>query len=153
MHHKIRWERIFLKMSPCFTELLEQFKELESKQVRNLRLINISENGRYFYVKTDEHLKSDILCFRKALNDQEVILFKSSDFEDGKSEITYLSPSYDASKVVVGFNSGESFASRMIIIDVKSKKILPDEVANINPEFGGIEWLPDNSGFTYLYFP
>lgn len=130
-----------------------RFKSLDIVQNGGMHSIKQSENGNFFYLKYDDHRQNDILYYKQGINTSEIPLFEAADYQTGDMEINYIEPSYDGSKVAIGFNPKENFTSRVIIIDVDSRRILPDTIENINPSFGGIRWLPDSSGFVYLYFP
>ncbi|WP_298247825.1 prolyl oligopeptidase family serine peptidase [uncultured Christiangramia sp.] len=134
-------------------EYLNRFKKLQNNAESSVSMIRISEVGNYFYLKYDDSLEYEKLFFRENLADNEKELFDPS--QDGKEDlsITYLRPSFDGKKIAIGFNENGNFSSKVLIFDLEKKQILKDVITNINPDFGGIEWLPDSSGFIYLYFP
>jgi len=143
----------YFAMNDLMKKYLERFRKLQNKTQSSVSMIRISEAGNYFYLKNDDSLGYEKLFFRENLADKEKELFNP--FQDGGENlsITYLKPSFDGKKIAIGFNENGSFSSKVLIYDLKKKKILEDVITNINPDFGGIEWLPDSSGFIYLYFP
>ncbi|MCM4156143.1 MULTISPECIES: prolyl oligopeptidase family serine peptidase [Christiangramia] len=134
-------------------EYLEKFKKYQNNAQSSLSMVRISENGNYFYLKYDDSLGYEKLFFRENLADKEKELFDPSQYNSGNPSITYLNPSFDGKKIAIGFNDNGSFSSTILIYDLETNQILREVITNINPDFGGIEWLPDNSGFIYLFFP
>lgn len=143
----------YFKDNPLYAQFQERFLELEDRTVGDISLISINEKGNYFYLRYDDNLGGDLLCYRESLLSEESELLAPSQYPEGSGEIVYLEPSYDGTKVAIGFDPGENFTSTVIIYDLLSKTVLKEKITNINPDFGGVEWLPDSSGFIYLYFP
>ncbi len=129
------------------TEYLERFKDLQAISEGGVEMIRINEQGNYFYLRSEGNTEK--LFYRKNLRSEEMELFTSSKF----GKITYLCPSFDGLKIAIGFETKDGFSSRIVIYDLQKKSLLPEEITNINPSFGGIEWLPNSQGFIYLYFP
>lgn len=133
---------------------LERFTELQNIQKERISMIRINEKGNYFYLKYDDSAGTEKLYYRENLSSPEFFLLDPSALSQPIDNITYLNPSFDGQKIAIGYKvNEEDFASQVIFLDIKSKKLLVDRITNINPDFGGIEWLPDSSGFIYLYFP
>ena len=132
---------------------LDRFRKLQTKAQSSVSMIRISEAGNYFYLKYDDSLKYEKLFFRENLADNEKELFDPFQYGGENFSITYLKPSFDGKKIAMGFNENGDFASKILIYDLETNEISKDVITNINPDFGGIEWLPDSSGFIYLYFP
>lgn len=143
----------YFSSNSLMDEYLERFTDLQDIHKGNISLIQVNEAGNYFYLKHDTSSATDKLYYRINHSSEEVELFDSSIYEEETIDITYLSPSYDGKKIAIGFRLGSDFSSQILILDVDRKKVLKDRITNINPAFGGVEWLPDNSGFIYLYFP
>ena len=131
----------------------ERFQKLEGRGRGNISLIRNDENGNYFYLRYDKTKDADVLYFKERKSNQEIKLFDPSTYPSASKNISYLEPSYDGSKIAIGFNPNEDFTTTIFIYDLETKKILNDQITQINPDFGGIQWLPDNSGIIYLYFP
>src|SRR5690606_35794141 len=130
-----------------------RFQELENRYEGDINFIRVNEKGNYFYLRHDATESRDILFYRESLTSTEVELFDPGLYLTGSRTISYLEPSHDGTKIAIGFDPMENFTSNIIIYDLVDKSILPEEITNINPDFGEIEWLPDSSGFIYLYFP
>ena len=134
-------------------EYLERFSRLQNSGNGSISMIRVNEVGNYFYLKYDDKQGLDKLFYREQLSSEEIEIFDPSSFKGGKTDINYIKPSFDGKKVAIGFRNGDDFSSQIAIYDLIERKMLNDTISNINPDFGGIEWLPDGSGFIYLYFP
>ena len=132
-----------------FNNFLVKFEEYQNREKTAIRLIQINEKGNYFFIKYDEEDRREKLYFQEDVNSKALEIF------DPKShgEITYLKPSFDGLKIAIGFPSDKKFSSIIRFLNIKTGEFYQDQITNINPSFGGIEWLPDSSGFIYLYFP
>ena len=132
---------------------LERLRKLQNNAESSVSMIRINEAGNYFYLKYDDSLGYEKLFFRENLADNEKELYNPFQYGGENLSITYLKPSFDGKKIAIGFNENGGFSSKVLIYDLEKKKVLEDVITKINPDFGGIEWLPDSSGFIYLYFP
>jgi len=144
---------IYFASNDLMKNYLERFNQLQNIGNGNIRMIQVNEAGNYFYLKHDEEKDVDKLYYRQQLSTEEIEVFDPSSYKDGGTDISYIKPSFDGEKVAIGFRHGDDFSSEIVIYDLLEKKLLNDEISNINPDFGGIEWIPDGSGFIYLYFP
>ncbi|MCM4152069.1 hypothetical protein DHD05_10740 [Arenibacter sp. N53] len=136
-----------------FRQFKKRFQELEGRSRGNISNIRIDEKGNYFYLRYDETKDIDLLYYKEKLSNKETVLFDPSTYAIKSKNISYLEPSFDGSKIAIGLDPREEFTSTIIFYDLETKKILKDQITQINPDFGGIQWLPDNSGIIYLYFP
>ncbi|WP_158250394.1 prolyl oligopeptidase family serine peptidase [Aquimarina sp. I32.4] len=118
--------------------------------------LQITDDHQIFYLKRNSIDNVSRLYYRKKINDTEVELFNPIYFDsESKSEyqINYFKPNWDGSKIVISIMKDGDEYSQMIILDVKTKNILPDRISNCKPTIGGVEWLPDNNSFYYSHFP
>lgn len=119
--------------------------------------IKITADGTYFYTKMRNDDTYRKLYCRKGLNGKEQLLFDPKDFKpesDKKYLISYYAPSKDGSKVAIAVTEGGKEIAEIIIYDITKNKILPEIITNSWPsDLGGINWLPDNSGFIYVHIP
>ncbi|AXT62177.1 prolyl oligopeptidase [Aquimarina sp. AD10] len=121
-----------------------------------IRSVKNTSNGKYFYLKTIAGDDIAKLYFRTSIDGKEVLLFDPVQFELGSDStyiINYIKPDWEGEKIAVSLSKQGDEISKVITIDVFSKKVLSGIVKNCNPNFGGIQWLPDNSGFIYQFFP
>lgn len=107
------------------------------------------ENGSYFYKKVLPGEKVAKLYYREGLNGVEIKLFDPTTYVKGKTfSIKGILPSYDCRRVAIWFSEGGGEVCTIKIMDVYTKKILPD---SLPPSLGGvISWSFDNKGITYL---
>lgn len=135
------------------SQLKNRFNELEGRTSGDVHMIRKDEKGNYYYLRYEETKDVDVLFYNEKGTNVETVLFDPSTYPRQKQNISYLEPSYDGTKIAIGFDPMEEFTSTILIYDLIGKKFLKDQITNINPDFGEIEWLPDSSGIIYLYFP
>ncbi|MCH3883477.1 prolyl oligopeptidase family serine peptidase [Tenacibaculum aquimarinum] len=139
------------------TNLLNQINKNSTVSPISISKIKVSDSNFYFYLKNEKFNESPKLFYRKSLNGKEELLYDPKEFKKESKKaykINYTKPSWDASKILISLTESDKEISEMIIIDVESKKVFPEIIDHCWPsEFGGVKWLPDNSGFTYLHFP
>ncbi len=143
---------------------LEKRLELEGRKGYAISDLRITADNIYFYLKRNAGETLSKVYFRNGFNDTEQLLYDPIHYrspyqtvgDSSKHEfvINLISPSWDGSKVAVSLSEKGKEISEIIVVDVKSKKVLPDIITQANPaSIGGIKWLPDNSGFFYVYYP
>src|SRR5690606_5790268 len=113
----------------------KRFQELEGRGRGNIRLIRNDENGNYFYLRYDKAKDIDVLYFKERKSNQEIKIFDPSTYPTAIKNISYLEPSYDGSKIAIGFNPNDDFTTTIFIYDLETKKILNDQITQINPDF------------------
>lgn len=124
---------------------------LNKKQV--ISKLEVTQNNFYFYLKKEPNEEVAKLYYRENFSGEEMFLFNPKNY-DSLSKINYIQPSWDNSKIVIGLSSNDKEFSKLVTLNLKSKKVFKGEAINSNPNsFGGVEWLPDNSGFIYTYAP
>lgn len=142
----------YFSTNDVLKDYLIRFGEYESRENSKIRMIEINEKGNYFYLKYDDFDEIEKLYFRENLTSKEEMILDPSNYDE-ITEINYLKPSFDGKKIAIGYRSAENFSSIVRILNTATKRFYNEKITNINPSFGGIEWLPDSSGFIYLYFP
>ncbi|MFD0861494.1 prolyl oligopeptidase family serine peptidase [Sungkyunkwania multivorans] len=161
----IRWLE---KNTRSSTEKLEKISE------RNILLANITNNTQgskaavkrlytakqyYFYLKRLPKSKTYDLYRRRIGENAEELLWsptflKTTTKESSSYTITYLKPSWDASKIALAITKDDEEISEIVVFNVRTRTLEDLRISNCWPsELGGISWLPDNSGFTYTYIP
>ncbi len=143
----------FFKQNKLYQDYVRQFTALDDNESLVLDFLSISESGRFFYTKEDSLTNISHIYYRDGYTSNEDQILSETDFPYQDQNISYLKPSYDGSKLAIGFKKEGDFASTVRIFDVTQKKLLDDVISQINPSFGGVEWLPDGDSFIYLYFP
>ncbi len=137
--------------------LIQKMKELNSRYSYGIRKIKLTENKEYFYLKKTVKEKYFKLYYRSFFSSEEELIFNPINFKpDSKKEYTinHIQPSWNGKYITVAMSYDGKELSEMIIIDMETRKVLPQIISNVWPSsFLGINWLPDNDSFTYLYFP
>ena len=137
--------------------LFEKLTEFDQKNKFVISKLTTTENNYLFYLKRLSNENIPKLYYKRAFDNKEILLYDSTKYKPQTGTeyiINYIQPNWDGSKVVVSLTSEGKEISELIIIDVTSKKVLPKILTNAWPTAeGGIHWLPDNSGFIYLYHP
>lgn len=146
----------YFKSSQTYKELKDHFSELRSRSTSYVYDETITDKGSIFYLDWLEGQKDYNLYYKETLNSNPVHLFDPSQYKDGKYIIKYISPSHKGDMVAVALGRDSEFHSEIIIIDIKTKKQINNQIAATNaaPDFaGGIQWIPEKDLITYLYFP
>lgn len=137
-------------------DLFEKFLEYQNKKKEDIYNVRITDNKEYFYLKENKEGVSE-LFYKKTFDGEEIFLYSPLQYKsnlDRNYKINYIRPSWDTSKIAISLSYDGKELSDIIILDIKKKKVLDDIITNTRPRsFFGVNWLPDNSGFTYLYFP
>jgi prolyl oligopeptidase len=101
---------------------------------------------RIFYQKSVPNESGSKVYYRNK-DGKEQFLFDPTNYTPKKNiSINQLSPSYDGKKLAVCYVEQGKEISAIIIMDVESKKVLPEI---IYPTLGNISWSVDNLGFVY----
>lgn len=138
-----------------YNNLKETINRVEKSAPFVISKERVVKSDLYFYLKHHSNEKRPSLYFRKGALGKEELIFKPEDFNSKENYlINYIKPSWDGSKIAVGLTKNDKEFSDLIVVDVFSKKILKGITGNSLPSnLGGIDWLPDNSGFIYVYIP
>ncbi|WP_108867988.1 prolyl oligopeptidase family serine peptidase [Aquimarina aquimarini] len=135
--------------------LIDKQRDFDARNVISVSDLYITKEDDYFYIKSNVKDGNAKLFYKKGIKGQETLLFDVELFRpNGEYIINYSKPSWDGSKVVIGLTKNDEEISELFVIDVHSKKISQPITKNSWPSaIGGIQWLPDNSGFTYVHLP
>lgn len=134
-------------------KLLEHFSELDGREGERVMQVKRTETGRYFYLKAAEGEEAHMVYAKKGPTGSPELVFDPNGIFGESSALTYLEPSYTGKYVALGVQGSGRFDSDLYILDTGTGELLSETLKHINPEFGGVEWLPDESGFLYLHFP
>lgn len=136
--------------------LLEKINKSKDNNSSISKIIRTYKDS-YFYLKSDSKNKNAKLFYKKSLQDTEEVLYNPDLFKASLNKgyvINYIKPSWDGSKIAISLTESDKEISEIIILDVASRKIEPQVIDHCWPSgMGGIQWLPDNSGFIYIYIP
>ncbi|MEM6721841.1 MAG: prolyl oligopeptidase family serine peptidase [Bacteroidota bacterium] len=138
-------------------ELIEQIRlhdEMRSESIYNLKVLSPTA---YYYLKHTKNHESNALYFKAGIDSEEIELFTSEQYKSQSTHkyiINYFQPSWDGQKIAIGFTKNDEEFSEIVIYDITTKTFHKELIDHCWPsELGGIHWLPDNSGFTYLHIP
>lgn len=131
---------------PGRDELIEEWRRLDKIQPAEYRS-QVKEGGRVFYRKRLPGEKVSKLYYKENMDGPEILLFDPLTFIEGKTlSIEDAIPSYDGKKIAIGYAEKGAEISTIRILDVDSKKFLPDLI----PETGGLRgWSFDNTSIFY----
>ena len=110
-------------------DYLVRFEKFENRLNGAISMVEMNEEGNYFYLQYDDSSGTQKLYFKENLSAEEVELFDAANH----NEITYLKPSFDGKKIAIGFRSDQNFSSTVRVLDVKNKKFYREEIIKINP--------------------
>ncbi len=137
-------------------ELFNKFISFYDKKDEKIYNVKITGNKKYFYLKENKEGVGK-LYYRKGFGEKEVFLFSPKSYNSKLNRnyrINYINPSWDDEKIAISLSYDGKELSDVVILDVDSKRVLPEIITNVVPRsFFGINWLPDNKSFMYLYFP
>lgn len=152
-----KYAQSFLNKINNRDSLIENSYKIDNRSSYNIRSHILSEQNQRFYLKKNVEESYYKLYTNTTDWDNETLLYDPRVFKSSSGNeynINYIRPSWDDNYIVVSLSHSGKEVSEMIIINTKSKEQLPVILDNVWPSaFFGVKWLPDNSGFTYLYFP
>lgn len=134
-------------------ELIDKLRDFDNRNKFDIKDIKITKNKTNFYVKKTDDPTVEKLFYQDNISKKEVLLYSSSSFkfEDDQSYfINYIKPDWQGEKVAVSLSKRGEDISKIIVVDVDSKKVISEILENAKPSNGGIQWLPDNSGFIFI---
>ena len=133
--------------------LYDKMYAYQEKQNGNISKFSYQKDGSFFYVKQKQLDTPGKLYYRQSENVKERLIFDPSTYEKDYF-INEFKTSWDLSKIAISVSKKDSDQSQLIIYDLETKQILPQVIANSNPSLiGKLTWLPDSSGFIYVYIP
>ncbi|MCC2547641.1 prolyl oligopeptidase family serine peptidase [Hymenobacter sp. BT175] len=129
--------------------LISKMKDLDSRKAARVTRLIITENDRYFYLKTRPQDQQPKLYCRDGYQGAEVLLFDPESFEKGKMyTINTFTPSFDGSKVAFALSEKGSEVGQGLVMEVKTRQLYPERLSPLALGGSG-DWLPDHNSFTY----
>ncbi len=142
----------FLSRIPGQTQLIETQKKIAGNKEFRITAAKRTYDNHFFYKKTITGDSITKLYRRKGVDGPEELLFDPSTYKSGY-RINYHKPDWKGEKVAISLADKGEEISEIIVFDVATKTIIAGPLKNAKPSTGGIYWLPDNTGFTYIYHP
>ncbi|MGP1308807.1 MAG: prolyl oligopeptidase family serine peptidase [Phycisphaerales bacterium] len=134
--------------------VLDSIPGREKLEKRLRELMEMSSIGtprmagaKYFYTKREADQNQPILYVRTGHSGKDSTLLDVNTLDDrGLISLDWYSPSDDGRYLAFGVSRSGDENSTLHILDVNSGEWLADEIPN---KVGGVDWLPDSSGFFY----
>ncbi|MEP0262584.1 prolyl oligopeptidase family serine peptidase [Dokdonia sp.] len=137
--------------------LINKQIELDTRDEFVISKLKISRDEYHFYLKRLPHENVAKLYYKTSFTNEEHLLYDPTIFkpsEKKKFVINYFQPDWKNSNIAISLTEKGKEISQMIILNIQTKKIYPEILDKTWPsDMKGINWLPDNSGFTYVHFP
>lgn len=134
-----------------------QIQSYYSKDNSIYSKVKYADNGFVFFLKASNKNSIQKLFYRTSSNSNDIELLDPTAFQkqlNREYNINYIQPSWNGNHVLVSLSYDGITGSSLVIIDVLNKILLPEIITNAEPvSYLGISWLPDSSGFLYLYIP
>ncbi|WP_299674894.1 prolyl oligopeptidase family serine peptidase [uncultured Dokdonia sp.] len=136
-------------------DIYKSILTIESKASKDIIIERYiyADNGAYYILKRHKEEKIAKLYYRSLINSEEELLIDPETLQKGAS-INYIKISPTQNKIAFAIALKGSENSTIYVLDTKSKEILTHHLPEVMPRMaGGINWLPDDSGFFYSKFP
>lgn len=145
------YTRKILNSIPGRQKLIDRMVEFDKRQTTSITSLNITDNDRYFYLKTTPSDETGKLFYRDRFEGNEVLLFDPESYGTDTTQkyiISSIFPSIDGSKVAFDISANGSENAVLMTMDVNKMTLYPEK---IDRRFGGfpLSWLPDNNSFLY----
>jgi len=130
--------------------LIDKMREFDKRKSSKISYLRITDNDRYFYLKTTPEDETGKLFYRDGYEGKEIFLYDPQAFSPDTTQkyvISDLSPSDDGSKVAFEIALDGSESSILLTMDVKNKKLYPEQIDRC--WFASPSWLPDGGGYLY----
>jgi prolyl oligopeptidase len=129
-------------------ELIAEWRKLDKLQPPNYAN-QVKEGGRIFFQKRVPGEKVSKVYYRENMNSPDILLFDPLTFITGKTlSVEGIIPSYDGKKLLIGYAEKGAEISTLQVMDVDSKKFLPDLIP---ATAGPMGWTFDNTAFMYMW--
>ena len=137
--------------------LIDKQIELDEQNEFIITKLKVTKDDFHFYLKRLPSENVAKLYYRTSFNTKEVLLYDPTSFESSKHNefiINYFQPDWKNENIVISITEKGKEISQLIIVNIHTKEIHRDILNNTWPSTTyGIEWLPNNAGFVYTYFP
>lgn len=144
------YTRSILNRIPGRQKLIDKMLEFDKRQSTSVSSLYITDNDRYFYLKTTPADETGKLFYRDGFDGKELLLFDPDKFGSDTTQkyvISTLVPSLDGKKVGFEVAPNGSESSILLIIEVDNMKLYNEQIDRC---WGSISsWLPDNESFLY----
>jgi prolyl oligopeptidase len=142
-----------LRSLPGREALLQRIQELDAGRPFSVSGVTRLPFGSHFYFKQLANENVAKIYFRKELSGPEELLIDPEQIPKTDPAdhftISFFRVSPDGSKVLYGYAASGSEQTTLKVLDVASRKHLPESMDRIEAEYALPYWLPDGTGFVY----
>ena len=144
------YSRSVLNSIPGRQKLIDKMKEFDGRRSSLVSGLKITENDRYFYLKTTPADETGKLYYRQGYEGEEVLLYDPETHRKDTTKkfvISALYPSIDGSRIAFEIAPNGSESSEMMIMEVETRQLYPETIDRCWGTFAS--WLPDCKSFMY----
>ena len=123
-------------------ELIDKMLDYNGRKLYESYYYRITEDNQHFFLKEETAEGVPKLYYRKDYDAQDELIFDSKDFKPEMTKeyrINYIMPSWDGAYVALALSYDGAEISEMVIIDMLTRKPLPDIIGHCWPADGGGE--------------
>ncbi len=151
------YTKSIIRNNPNRKAIIDKQNQFDNQNTTKTSYLRITSNNFYFYLKREPDENVSKLFYRDGFHGKETLLFNPKDFKpelDEEFSINYIQPNHNGSKIALSFTKNDEEISEIAILDTQTKKLHKEIIDHCWPsDLGGINWLPDNSGFIYIHIP
>jgi prolyl oligopeptidase len=144
------YTRSILNRIPGRQKLIDKMFEFDKRKSSQIGYLIITDDNRYFYLKTTPADETGKLFYRDGFEGKETLLFDPDKYSVDTTQkyvISSVSPSIDGSKVAFDVAPNGSESSVLFTMDVKNLKLYPEKIDRC---WGASpSWLQDNNSFLF----
>jgi len=144
------YTRGILNSIPGRQKLIDKMFEFDKRKSSQISYLIITDNDRYFYLKTTPNDETGKLFYRDGFDGKETLLFDPDKYSADTTQkyvISSVSPSIDGSKVAFDVAPNGSESSVLLTMDVRNLKLYSETIDRC---WGASpSWLPDNECFLF----
>ena len=151
MNLQADYAREILDKIPGRQKLIDKMNDFDNRKSTEVTSLRITDNDRYFYLKTAPDDETGKLFYRDGFEGQEVLLFDPEKYDSDTTKkyvISSITPSWDGSKVAFDVSPNGSENAVLMIMNVKDIRLYSEK---IQPRSGGfpVSWTWDNNSILY----
>ncbi|MGB8492157.1 MAG: prolyl oligopeptidase family serine peptidase [Bacteroidales bacterium] len=144
------YARTVLNSIPGRQKLIDKMFDFDKRRSSQITNLIITDNDRYFYLKTTPADETGKLFYRNGFEGKESLLFDPAKYSTDTTQkyvISSVSPSIDGSIVAFDIAPNGSESSVLCIMNVKNLKLYPEKIDRC---WGASpSWLQDNKSFLF----
>ena len=129
---------------------IDIMKDFDSRRSASIFNVSITENDKYFYLKTTPDDETGKLFYRDGFKGEEKLLFDPETYKDDSLSYTLnsISPSINGTKVAFAVAPNGSESAELLVMNVKTGELYPEVIDRC--WFAGASWLPGEERFMYI---